>query len=152
MRVAGLHEIFLFNADPKAWWITSEISRLSMTLGHLGLIHLALRSGAGRWLLAPFQAAGKIPLTTYLFTSFLMFWVLLPGFGFGLHGRWGWGGMITMAAIIIAAEVVATNLWLRWYETGPMEWLWKSVAYGRRMPFRKRREETDIPPGLVPAE
>ena len=152
MRVAGLHEIFLFNADPKAWWITSEISRLSMTLGHLGLIHLALRSGAGRWLLAPFQAAGKIPLTTYLFTSFLMFWVLLPGFGFGLHGRWGWGGMITMAAIIIAAEVVATNLWLRWHETGPMEWLWKSAAYGRRMPFRKRREETDIPPGLVPAE
>lgn len=152
MRIAGLQQIFLFNAEPKIWWITSEISRLSMTLGHVGLIHLALRSGAGRLLLAPFQAAGKIPLTTYLFTSFLMFWILLPGFGFALHGRWGWGGMITMAAIIIAAEVVATNLWLRWYETGPMEWLWKSAAYGRRMPFRKRREEPNIPLGLVPAE
>jgi uncharacterized protein len=81
-----------------------------------------------------------------------MMWVLMPGFGLGLHGRWGWGGMMTLAAVVIAAEVVATNLWLRWYETGPMEWLWKSAAYGRRMPFRKRREEADIPPGLVPAE
>ena len=152
MRLAGLQEIFQFNAEPKIWWITNDISRLCITLGHVGLIHLALRSGAGRWLLTPFLAAGRIPLTTYLFTSFLMMWVLLPGFGFALHGRWGWGGMITMAAIIIAAEIAATNLWLRWFETGPMEWLWKSAAYGRRMPFRKRRAERDTPPGLVPAE
>ena len=60
--------------------------------------------------------------------------------------------MITLAAIVIAAEIVATNLWLRWYETGPMEWIWKSLAYQRRMPFRRRPAEPNLPPGLVPAE
>ena len=152
MRVAGLNEVFAFNANPKTFWLTGDISRIAVTLGHVGLIQLALTSRVGLFLLKPFQPAGKIPLTTYLFTSFLMMWVLMPGFGFGLQGRWGWGGMITLAAIVIAAEIVATNLWLRWYETGPMEWIWKSLAYQRRMPFRRRPAEPNLPPGLVPAE
>jgi uncharacterized protein len=93
-----------------------------------------------------------MPLTTYLFTSFLTMWVLFPGFGFGLHGRWGFGGMMVCAAVIIFAEMVATNLWMRRYETGPMEWIWKSLAYGRRMPFRRRPAEVQISPDAVPAE
>ena len=152
MRIAGINEILRFSPDPKLFWITNDIARILLSLGHIGLFQLALLTASGRALLKPFQAAGKIPLTTYLFTSFLMMWVLMPGFGLGLHGRWGWAGMMSLAAVVIAAEVVATNLWLRWYETGPMEWIWKSLAYQRRMPFRRRREELDIPPGLVPAE
>jgi uncharacterized protein len=49
--------------------------------------------------------------------------------------------MMTVAAIVIAAELVAANLWLRHYENGPMEWLWKSLAYERREPFRKLGRE-----------
>jgi uncharacterized protein len=152
MRYAGYHEILLFSPQPKIWWISQDVSRIAMTLGHIGLIQLLLVTGAGRALLWPFQAAGRMPLTTYLFTSFLTMWVLFPGFALGLHGRWGFGGLMTCAAAIIAGEVVATNLWMRWYETGPMEWLWKSLAYGRRMPFRRRPAEAELPPEAVPAE
>ena len=106
-------------------------------MGHLAAIHLILSSNVGRRLLAPFQAPGRMPLTTYLFTSFLAMWVLFPGFGLGLHGRFSFSGMMAVAATIIAVEVVATNLWLRTHETGPMEWLWKSLAYGSRQPYRR---------------
>jgi uncharacterized protein len=152
LRVAGLNEIFAFTPEPKLRWLTDDVARIGITLGHVGLIQLALLSAAGRLLLAPFQAAGRMPLTTYLFTSFLTMWVLFPGFALGLHGRWGFGGLMTCAAVIIFAEVVATNLWMRWYETGPMEWIWKSLAYGRRMPFRRRPGEAELPPAAVPAE
>lgn len=152
LRLAGIAEIERFSADPKVLWLTLDVSRLALTLGHIGLIQLALMSRTGQLLLRPFQAAGKIPLTTYLFTSFLMTWVLMPGFGLGLHGRWGYGGMMTAAAVVIVAEIAATNLWLRWYETGPMEWIWKCLAYQRRMPFRRRPAPPTLPPGLVPAE
>jgi len=152
MRVWSYHEILLFSPQPKMWWFSQDVSRIAMTLGHIGLIQLLLLNGAGRALLWPFQAAGRMPLTTYLFTSFLTMWVLFPGFALGLHGRWGFGGLMTCAAIIIAGEVVATNIWMRWYETGPMEWVWKSLAYGRRMPFRRRPAEAEIAPAAVPAE
>lgn len=137
LRAVGLVEIFRFSPDPRSMWFTNDIARIGMTLGHLSLIHLVLGTRAGMCLLAPFQAAGRMPLTTYLFTSFLTMWVLFPGFGLGLHGRWGLAGMLVVAAIIIAGEVVATNLWMRRHETGPMEWLWKSLAYGQRQPYRR---------------
>ncbi|HVH49803.1 MAG TPA: DUF418 domain-containing protein [Sphingomicrobium sp.] len=117
--------------------IFSDVSRLAVTLGHVGLIHLALRSKLGRVLLEPFAAAGRMPLTVYLFTSFLMLWVVFAPWGLDLYGRWGVAGLLTVAAIVIGAEIVASNLWMRSFENGPLEWLWKSLAYERREPFRK---------------
>jgi uncharacterized protein len=149
LRYWGAMEIQQFTADPKLFWIHSDVSRMAVVLGHLAGIHLLLRSSLGRAALKPFQAAGRMPLTTYLFTSLLMCWLVAPGVGLGLHGSMGWFGIQMLAFGIIAAEVVATNIWMRYHETGPMEWLWKSLAYGKRQPYRR----TAAPePTLVPAE
>ncbi|GAA4022283.1 DUF418 domain-containing protein [Sphingomonas swuensis] len=118
-----------------------DIARLAVTLGHVGLVHLALRASLGRRLLAPFAAAGKMPLSIYLFTSLLMMWVVFAPWGFGLAGRWGMADMTLVAAIVIALELVAAVLWMRRFENGPMEWLWKSLAYQQRQPFRRARLE-----------
>jgi uncharacterized protein len=152
VRVAGLQEILAFTPRPKLWWITQDATRIAIVMGHIGLVHLLLRSAAGRMLLAPFRAPGRMPLSVYLFTSFLTMWVLFPGFGLGLHGRWGFGGMTACAAVIIAAELVAANLWMRRFETGPLEWAWKSLAYGRRMPFRRSPERPGPEPVAAAAE
>jgi len=152
IRIFELHEMLAFTPEPKLRWILDDVARIAITLGHIGLVQLALRGAAGRIALAPFQAAGRMPLTTYLFTSFLTMWVLFPGFGLGLHGRWGFGGLMVCAAVIIFAEVIATNVWMRAFETGPMEWAWKSLAYGRRMPLRRRPAEAELPPAAVAAE
>ena len=149
MRYVGLQEVFRFSAEPRLYLWFGEFARIALTLGHLAALHLMLRVPLGQRLLAPFQAAGRIPLTTYLFTSFLTMWVLFPGFGLGLHGRWGLSGMVAVAALIIAFEVVLTNLWMRRHETGPMEWLWKSLAYGRRQPYRRAPASAPL---AVPAE
>ena len=118
--------------------VFADIARLAVVMGHVGLIHLLLRTAGGRALLKPFEAPGRMPLTVYLFTSFLMMWVIFAPWGFDLFGRWGMAGLTAIALAVIAAELVAANLWLRHYENGPLEWLWKSLAYERREPFRKR--------------
>lgn len=76
-------------------------------------------------------------LTVYLFTSFLMMWVIFAPWGFDLFGRFGMAGLTALALSVIAVELVAANLWLKRFENGPLEWLWKSLAYERREPFRK---------------
>lgn len=128
--------------------ILFDVGRIAMTLGHLALIQLILTSSAGRRALRPFEAAGRMPLTIYLFTSFLMMWVVFAPWGLGLFGVWGQAQMLGVALIVILAELVAANRWMRNFENGPMEWLWKSLAYERREPFRKYRGE---PPEAVPA-
>jgi uncharacterized protein len=127
-----------FQPGGPAWqMIVLDIARLAVTLGHLALIQLILGSLTGRRLLRPFEAAGRIPLTIYLFTSLLMMWVVFAPWAFDLFGAWGQAQMLGFSLLVIAAELVAANLWLRHYDNGPMEWLWKSLAYQRREPFRK---------------
>ncbi|HET7708643.1 MAG TPA: DUF418 domain-containing protein [Sphingomicrobium sp.] len=135
---------------PAVQWedVLADISRLAVTFGHIGLVHLLLGSATGQRLLRPFVAAGRMPLSVYLFTSFLMMWVMFAPWGLGLFGAWGMAKLMGVAALVIAAELVAANVWLRRYENGPMEWLWKSLAYQRREPFRRARLES---PGPMPS-
>lgn len=125
--------------QPGSHWqeILMDLDRLAVTFGHLGLIHLALATAAGKRMLKPFEAAGRMPLTIYLFTSLLMMWLVFAPWGLGLFGRWGVMQLMEVAAAIILAELVAANVWMRHFDNGPMEWLWKSLAYQRREPFRK---------------
>ena len=136
-RHIGNMEYLRFRPDPKSYWITLDIARIALTLGHVALFNLALKSGFGRVLLSPFQATGKMPLTTYLGASLICMVILFPGFGFGLFGKFGWAGLEAIALAVMAGQVIFANLWLRAFETGPLEWVWKSLAYRKAQPFRK---------------
>ena len=137
LRATDWWQILSF--QPALRWqdIFPDIARLAVTFGHLGLIHLALGSALGRRLLRPFEAAGRMPLTVYLFTSLLMMWFVFAPWGLGLWGHFTQAQMLGVATIIVIAETIAANLWMRAYDNGPMEWLWKSLAYQRREPLRK---------------
>ena len=37
---------------------------------------------------------------------------------------------------IWVAELIASPLWLQRFQFGPLEWLWRSLTYCRRQPFR----------------
>lgn len=87
-RVWGLTEALAFTPEPKLFWLHYHPARIATTMGHLAAIHLILSSTVGRRLLAPFQAPGRMPLTTYLFTSFLTMWVLFPGWTLAIRPRW----------------------------------------------------------------
>ena len=74
-----------------------------------------------------------------------MMWIVFAPWGLGLWGAWGHAKLLALAIMVIAAELGAANLWLRHFETGPMEWLWKSLTYWRRQPFRKSGVEPGEP-------
>ena len=144
----------LLKFEPGLYWqnVIPDIDRLAVTFGHLAAIHLALRSRAGRVLLKPFEAAGRMPLSVYLFTSLLMMWIVFAPWGFAMFGKWSFAQMIGVAAATIAVEIIAANWWMARFDNGPREWLWKSLAYQRREPFRKALPAgTGAPPGMVPA-
>lgn len=137
LRTLGMNETLSFTAAPQIGWITWDIGRLALMFGHLGLISLALKSATGARLLSPFQAAGKMPLTIYLSASILGMCILFPGFGFGLWGKHGYAGLETIALLVMAAQLVFANLWLMAFHAGPIDWVWKSLAYGKAQPFRR---------------
>ncbi len=85
---------------------------------------------------APMAAAGRMPLTNYLMQT-LLCTTLFYGWGFGLWGQVGPAAELLLAlAIFFGVQVPFSALWLRHFETGPLESLWRLLTYGRRPAVR----------------
>lgn len=80
---------------------------------------------------APIAAAGRMPLTNYLMQT-LICTTLMYGWGFRLWGMVGPAAQLLLAfAIFFVIQVPLSVLWLRRFEYGPLEYLWRVATYGR---------------------
>ena len=110
------------------------LGALPMTLGGVAALALAWQ-GAGNRLLALLAPAGRMALTNYLLQSVIASLVFY-GYGLAMWGRVGYAGMVALAAAVFAVQVVASRWWLGRYRFGPLEWAWRWLTYGRRLPMR----------------
>jgi uncharacterized protein len=84
-------------------------------------------------LLAP---VGRMALTNYLMQS-LITAILFLGWGFGLFGKIElWQGIVLTVAIF-TLQIPFSKWWLSRFRFGPMEWLWRSLTYGKIQPMKK---------------
>jgi uncharacterized protein len=108
-----------------------------LAVGYLCTLSLfCLRRGA----LGPLVAVGRMALTAYLLQSAL---ALAAFGGFRLYDRLSTASALLVVAGIWAVLLVACPLWLRWFQMGPVEWLWRSLTYGRVQPLRVRAAEVE---------
>lgn len=87
-------------------------------------------------LLAPLAAAGRMSLTTYLGQSLVCTWVFY-GYGLGWFGQLSRSQEVLFAVCLYAGQVVFARLWLRRFQQGPVEWLWRMGTYGKVVPLRR---------------
>jgi uncharacterized protein len=89
--------------------------------------------GAG-WKLLSYP--GRMACTNYLGQS--VFGILLfYGIGLGLGGRVGLLGTEAIALAVYAFQICFSLLWLSRFKYGPVEWVWRMLTYGKRLPMRK---------------
>lgn len=138
-RWYGVSETLSFTTGPRTLWITGEFSRLAIGLGHLALINWAVQTRAGAAILAPFKACGRMAFSLYFLQQFVGKYILFAPFALNLWGRFGWADMALIAAVGIALEMIIANLWFRRFTSGPLEWLWRSLAYVKLQPILKPR-------------
>lgn len=99
-----------------------NLRRLLIGLGLIGLANLLARGSAGRILLAPFVAVGKIPLTVYIGQTVIC-GIVFYGFGFGLFGSMEHHQLLLAAFAINVAQILFALAWQRTGRQGPLEWL-----------------------------
>jgi uncharacterized protein len=85
--------------------------------------------------LPPIAAVGRMALTNYLGQS-LVATTIFYGYGLGLGGEVGRLATIGIALLIFAGQVLFSVVWLKSFRYGPMEWVWRSLTYGKRQPMR----------------
>jgi len=98
---------------------------------------LVLQTDPGKKILAPFAAAGRMALTNYL-SQTLICVLLFYGFGFGLYAKVTVAEGILLTMAIFSVQIVWSNLWLRSFQYGPMEWFWRTLTYKKAQPLLNR--------------
>ena len=99
-----------------------------------GLSLLSLRARGAR-LLAPLGQVGRMALSNYVLQSVICA-TLFGGFGLGLYEEVGAAGLLGLTVLIYLAQIPFSVWWLNRFQFGPIEWLWRSLTYGKRQPWR----------------
>ena len=72
--------------------------------------------------------SGRMALTNYLMQSLICFFIF-SGFGFGLYGTLSPSELLLFSLYILSFQWGFSYLWLKKYQFGPVEWIWRRLTY-----------------------
>jgi uncharacterized protein len=61
--------------------------------------------------------------------------------GFGMLRQIGPFYYTILAWIVFVCQIALSTLWLRYFNYGPLEWLWRSATYKKWQPMKKHVSE-----------
>lgn len=117
-------------------YLTYDLGRVPVAMGHVALIMLFCKSNILNWLKNGLASVGKMALTNYVMHSvFAMF--IFTGAGFGLFGTFLRHELLYIVFSIWFFQLIASPIWLKYFQFGPLEWIWRNLSYQKKHPFKK---------------
>lgn len=104
--------------------------------GWLSLVLAACAAGALPAARRRLAAVGRMAFTNYLMQTAICTSIFY-GHGLGLYGSVGRVGQLALTIGIFALQLVWSPLWLERFSMGPLEWLWRTLTYGRAPKARR---------------
>lgn len=119
-------------------WPLRFLGAACIAVGHVGALLALCKSTSAARLLRPFAAVGRTALTVYLSQTLICI-AIFDGWAFGQWNRWTMSQLYALVVGIWIAQPIIATLWLKRFDVGPAEWLWRSLTYWRFLPFRTAR-------------
>lgn len=131
---------FFYGAQFNYW------ASLLVSLGWVGAMMLASNAAVLLPLTRRLAAVGRMAFSNYILHTAICT-TIFYGYGLGLFGRVDrvWQFAIVMAIWVF--QLIVSPIWLRYFQFGPLEWLWRSLTYLRWEPFRRDSAAGRIEPG-----
>lgn len=99
-----------------------------MALGYAGGVMGFIKSGVLKPVLKCFNAVGRMAITNYFLQS-IVCGLVFTGFGMGYFGSLSQVELYFLVFEIWIVQVVFSVFWLRRFQEGPVEWLWRCLTY-----------------------
>jgi uncharacterized protein len=121
-------------ASPSVFKIVANVSyylcRVAIMGFYVATIVRGVHHAGWRRRFQPMALAGRLPLTNYLMQTLIATFIFY-GWGLGYWGQVGPALDILLALVIFfGIQVPLSRLWLRHFELGPMEYVWRRLTYG----------------------
>ncbi len=127
--------------DSRRLLLSTSFGGPMLGLAYLTLLTLAFTGPERpRWIAAletSLAAVGRTALTVYLSQSVVMT-LLFFGYGLGWYGRVGPAFGLPIVLGLFVLQVAIARWWLARFRFGPVEWIWRSLTYGRPQPWWRR--------------
>ncbi|CAN5565318.1 hypothetical protein BH10PLA2_BH10PLA2_38070 [soil metagenome] len=111
---------------------------LFTSLAWIGLVMLICQAKALPILTNSLAAVGQTAFSNYILQTVLCT-TIFYGHGFGLFGKVDRFSQFLLVCAIWAFQLLVSAWWIRNFRAGPLEWIWRSLTYWRRQPFRKNQ-------------
>jgi len=124
-------------AVPVNWvGLIYPFQRILLVLAHVSMLILLYRSAILQRLFRRLEAVGQMAFTNYLMHT-VMCSLIFFGYGLNQFGEWQYYHICLVAAAIWAFQLIVSPLWLRAFNFGPLEWLWRMLTYWRVPAMRR---------------
>ena len=131
--------------DPSPTSVAENVGRLclvvaapALMLFYAATIVLLTQREVWRRRLAPLAAVGRTALSNYLLQS-LICTTIFYSYGLALFGKVGPSLGLLLTVTIFSIQIPMSVWWLKRFQFGPVEWLWRSLTYWQRQPMRLNR-------------
>ena len=105
---------------------------LFVALGYLAIMMLLTKYFKMRLL----SKVGKMAFTNYLLMTIICTFFF---YAMGYFGQVERQGQIFMVLLVWGVLLIFSWLWLKYFNFGPAEWLWRYLTYGNKPPFQRKR-------------
>ena len=85
------------------------------------------------WLIPWLANYGRMAFSNYLMQTVICT-TLFYGYGLAWFARFDRWQLMLIVAIILFAQMIFSNIWLRFFRYGPLEWFWRRCTFFFRVP------------------
>ncbi len=117
--------------------IAYALGVVPLALAYIGLFMLSFQTVAGKKILSLLAPVGKMAFSNYIMHSLIGNFVFL-GAGLGYMRQVGPVYYTLFGVAVFIIQIILSTIWLKYFNYGPVEWLWRSATYKKWQPMRKR--------------
>jgi uncharacterized protein len=112
------------------------IGQFFMAAGYLGLLVRLLAFSKWSKILHKLVPFGRMALTNYILQSVILTSIFY-GYAGGMYGEISRAPQMLIVLAILVVQIPLSSWWLKHYQFGPLEWVWRSLTYKRWQSFKQ---------------
>jgi uncharacterized protein len=112
------------------------IQRMLLVIAHVSVLILLIQAGVAKGVFRALSAVGQMAFSNYILHTVLCTLIFF-GYGLGYFGHLQYYQLYAVVLGIWTVNILFSLLWLQRFQFGPLEWVWRSLTYWQRQPFRR---------------
>jgi uncharacterized protein len=107
-----------------------------LALVYVGTFMLCFQRASGKKIMAITAPVGKMAFSNYMTHSLVCSFVFLPQ-GLDYGGKVGIFYLTLFGLVLFTLQIIISTFWLKKFNYGPVEWVWRSLTYGKPQVIRR---------------